>query len=193
MAAAISAQVLQRFAQNSKLLALLDAAGVERLANSGTVKQVPTGTDVVKQGDVGNDFYLIATGEVRVLVAEAGEKEVARLGAGMFFGEMAVIGRQPRSATVQTTQPTQLICFRRAPVVQILRDYPRVREFLSSVGLARSEENFNRMLDGDDDAGLADLLEGDDAAVTSLEEDETDAQLNQLLNEVKTSKKPGQP
>jgi signal-transduction protein with cAMP-binding, CBS, and nucleotidyltransferase domain len=123
----------------------------------------------VHQGEPGNEFYLIAVGEVRVLVAEAGDKEVARLGAGMFFGEMAVISRQSRSATVETTQRCQLICFTRDPVVQILRDYPKVREFLSSVGLARTEENISKMLEGDE-GGLADLLETDDDALPKAED-----------------------
>jgi CRP-like cAMP-binding protein len=106
---------------------------------------------------------------VRVLVAEAGDKEVARLGPGMFFGEMAVISRQPRSASVETTQSSQLICFQREPVVHILRDYPKVREFLGSVGLARTEENINKMLE-EDGGGLADLLESDDESLPQPED-----------------------
>jgi CRP-like cAMP-binding protein len=169
MAAPIHPETLQRFAQNSKLLSLLDARGIERLARAGTMKIFPAGTTIVRQGDAGHDFYLIAVGEVRVLVAEAGDKEVARLGPGMFFGEMAVISRQPRSASVETTQSCQLICFQREPVVHILRDYPKVREFLGSVGLARTEENINKMLEDDED-GLADLLESDDEALPQPED-----------------------
>ncbi|HET6343468.1 MAG TPA: cyclic nucleotide-binding domain-containing protein [Myxococcota bacterium] len=170
MAGPIHPETLQRFAQNSKLLSLLDVRGIERLARAGTMKIFPAGTMIVSQGESGQDFYLIAVGEVRVLVAEAGDKEVARLGPGMFFGEMAVISRQPRSASVETTQSSQLICFQREPVVHILRDYPKVREFLGSVGLARTEENINKMLEDDADGGLADLLESDDEALPRPED-----------------------
>ena len=172
----ISREILERFAKNSKLLSLLDHAGLERLARHGALVSYPEETAVVAQGDSGNTFYLIAVGEVRVMVAEAGDKEVARLGVGMFFGEMAVVSRQPRSATVITTKPTRLICFGRDPLVLILRDYPKVREFLGAVGLSRSEENINHMLEADgNDGGLADLLEGDAADMDSLMVDMDDA------------------
>ena len=162
MPASVNRNTLEKFAKNSKLLALLDEVGIERLARHGVLMPFSPNTVVVRQGEAGGTFYLIAAGQVRVLVSEAGDKEVARLGPGMFFGEMAVITRQPRSATVETTEATDLICFSREPVVQILRDYPKVREFLGSIGLARTEENINHMLDSDD-GGLAGLLEGDEA------------------------------
>ena len=164
MPASVNRTTLEKFAKNSKLLSLLDEAGIERLAAHGVLMPFTPETVVVRQGEAGGTFYLIASGQVRVLVAEAGDKEVARLGPGMFFGEMAVITRQPRSATVATTEPTDLICFSREPVVQILRDYPKVREFLGSIGLSRTEENINHMLDSDDE-GLAGLLEGDEAPI----------------------------
>lgn len=179
MPAPVNRATLEQFAKNSKLLSLLDEAGIERLAQHGVLMPFSPDTVVVRQGEAGGTFYLIASGQVRVLVAEAGDKEVARLGPGMFFGEMAVITRQPRSATVATTEPTDLICFSREPVVEILRDYPKVRELLGSIGLARTEENINNMLDSDS-GGLAGLLEGDeeplDEALLAADDDEEDDQ-----------------
>lgn len=180
MAAPITREILERFAKNSKLLSLLDSAGLERLAGHGVLTAFAPDAVVVRQGDLGATFYLIVSGEVRVCVAEAGDKEVARLAAGTFFGEMAVVARQPRSATVQTTVQTNLISFGREPLVEILRDYPKVREFLSSVGLARTEENMSSMLaDSDDTGGLAGLLEPDDedelnALVAEMDDDDND-------------------
>ncbi len=54
---------------------------------------------VIREGDVGDKFYLIREGEVLV---RSGDKELARLTAGGFFGEMALLTGQPRNATVET-------------------------------------------------------------------------------------------
>jgi CRP/FNR family cyclic AMP-dependent transcriptional regulator len=60
------------------------------------------GEIIVRQGEVGNCMYVIQSGEVEVLLKK-GEKEVcvAVLGAGDFFGEMALFEREVRSATVR--------------------------------------------------------------------------------------------
>ena len=162
MASAVQ-RALERFARSSKLFALLDDAGVERLARAGELRSFGAGDVIVEQGEVGTEFYLISVGEVRVMVEEAGG-EVARLGAGSFFGEIAVITRQPRTATVQCTEPSQLIRFEREPVVAILQDYPKVKEVLGGVGLMRSEENLQHVL-GEGEVGLAEALEAEETEV----------------------------
>lgn len=170
-------RALARFAKNSKMLALLDPPGLGRLVAHGEIVLVPSGAVIVRQGEVGDTFYLLIDGEVSVRVHEAGGAEVARLGPGSFFGEIAVVTRQPRTATVVALTQTELIRFPRQPLVDVVRDYPRLREVLSSVGLARSEDNLRRAMSeeeeglagalegevGDAEPGLAELLEGEGA------------------------------
>ena len=55
------------------------------------------GSEVVGEGSIGDDFYLILEGEARVT---KGSTEVKRLAPGDYFGEIAVILGTPRSATV---------------------------------------------------------------------------------------------
>jgi len=153
---------LVAFAKNSKLLALLDRPGLYELSQHAVVQDVPSGHVIVTQGDIGDNFYLLAEGEVSVRVREAGGKEVAKLSAGMFFGEIAVVTRQPRSATVVAITPSRLLCFPRAPLLALIRKYPELRSVISTVGLARSEENMRLASEGQEGDGLADLLEGDD-------------------------------
>jgi len=162
-------RALGRFAQNSKLFALLDSQGIVKLAHVGRLERRPKDYTVVRQGELGNAFYMLSSGEVRVVVAaESGGrteeaalgKEVARLGPGSFFGEIGVMTRQPRTATVVTTRPSELIRFERQAVSPIFEIYPKVKEVLGSVGLQRSEANMAQALAEDEDAGLADLLEG---------------------------------
>jgi putative ABC transport system ATP-binding protein len=59
---------------------------------------------VIREGDVGHELFLISDGEVKV---ERGGSEVARLAAGDFFGELALLSGQPRNATVVASRPLE--------------------------------------------------------------------------------------
>ena len=157
-------EVLERFVGNSKLLAMLDAGGRERLAALAQREHYAAGQAIVEEGQTGHSFYFITEGEVMVIVAEAGE--VARLKGGSFFGEMGMLTLQPRSATVVAVEPVSVLCFERVDVLSVLRDFPDAREMLVREGLARTEENLDRIFDDGDEGGLglSDLLEGGDSA-----------------------------
>ena len=59
---------------------------------------------VIREGEAGHDLFLISEGEVRI---ERSGHEVARLGAGEFFGELALLSGNPRNANVVATQPLE--------------------------------------------------------------------------------------
>jgi putative ABC transport system ATP-binding protein len=65
------------------------------------------GQRVIQEGDQGDRFYLIREGTV-VVKKGADQQELARLQAGDFFGEMALLTGQPRNATVEAVEPTIL-------------------------------------------------------------------------------------
>lgn len=68
---------------------------------------VAHGETVIEEGRMGRQSYIIVTGEVQVAI---GGKTVATLGPGEFFGEMALLGREPiRTATVTAVAPTYLL------------------------------------------------------------------------------------
>jgi len=131
-----------------------------RLVQHADIEIVKPGFTIVHQGDIGDAFFLVVVGELSVLVREVGDEPVATLGPGTFFGEIAVVTHQPRSATVVAATPAELISFPRQALVDLVDDYPQLREHLSRVGLARSESNIEQALDDDDGLGLAELLEG---------------------------------
>jgi hypothetical protein len=79
------------------ILAVLPSRIVERLARDAVRREVPAGADIVRQGDVGTRFYVIASGRVRVDIDGA---RVRELGEGDWFGEIALLRDVPRTASV---------------------------------------------------------------------------------------------
>lgn len=73
--------------------------------------QMAPGDLVVREGEVGSKFFLIKSGQVRVVKNVDTEEEVllARLGARDFFGEMCILETLPRAASVQATEATELV------------------------------------------------------------------------------------
>jgi CRP-like cAMP-binding protein len=82
-------------------------AALERIARATTPVAVPAGTIVCRQGDIPDDLYVIDSGEVAVSTAAQGE--VNRLRADDWFGEIGLLRRVPRTATVTTTVDSELL------------------------------------------------------------------------------------
>lgn len=68
--------------------------------------EVPAGTVLTTQGAIGREFFVIVRGEVE---ATRSGVSIGVLGAGSFFGEMALLDRLPRTATVTTRVPTVVL------------------------------------------------------------------------------------
>ncbi len=87
------------------LFARLDAASISDLVGILRARTVPAGTVIIRKGEPGDAMYLIASGAVEV-DAPAGK---IRLEEGNFFGEMALLTRDRRSATVTAIKSTDLL------------------------------------------------------------------------------------
>ncbi len=161
---------LKRFQRGgSHILALLDEAGVQQMASVAQNQVRADGEQVICQGEIGDGFYLVVEGQVRVTLEERDNEEVARIGPGGFFGEMAMLSDQPRSANVWTVGETTLLWFDRASFLPMLSRYSSLREVLSGVALKRTEENLWRVLFADDEVQRS-LAELDEAASTDSDD-----------------------
>ena len=67
------------------------------VAEKMTKRHYAAGETIIREGEPGEEFFLISDGEVEVIRSD---HEVARLGSGDFFGEVALISGEPRNATV---------------------------------------------------------------------------------------------
>jgi CRP-like cAMP-binding protein len=75
------------------------------------------------------------------------QKPVAELCDGAFFGEMAVITNQPRSATVVARGQLAVLKIPKQTVLEVLKDYPKVKEIIAKIGVARTEDTMDKMLE----------------------------------------------
>lgn len=101
-----------------------------------------TGEVLTRQGAEAHWLYLILRGEVSVRVTADGglEKEVARLGAGDFFGEMSLMTGARRSATVVALTPVECYRLDKDAFQRIIRDRPAIAEPVAEILARRRTE-----------------------------------------------------
>jgi CRP/FNR family cyclic AMP-dependent transcriptional regulator len=95
-------------------LPIFESLSVERLvpiARVAVFRKVPRGATILRAGDRTDFVYLILAGNLKVLVSDEEGREVilSNLNPGEFFGEMGVLDDNPRSATVITVAPCDLV------------------------------------------------------------------------------------
>jgi ATP-binding cassette, subfamily B, bacterial len=107
----------------------LEPSVLEEVARFFVAESYPAGRNVMVQGEIGDRFYLIARGRVEV-VKENGSAEpqkVAILDDGDYFGELALLHRVPRTATVRTLAPSLLLSLRDTHFQALLQRQPGLK------------------------------------------------------------------
>jgi hypothetical protein len=116
-AAADVPQVEIQLLQSISIFAPLTAPALEGLARALRPVSVAAGETVIREGDAGDCFYAVAKGRVRVT---KGDHEVATLGRGEGFGEIALIEDVPRTATVTAVEHVELFALDKEPFILAL-------------------------------------------------------------------------
>ena len=116
------------------LFAGLDAAALADLVGTMRARTVPARTIVVRQGERGDAMYLIAAGAVDVVV---GGGMAHRLVEGDCFGEMALLSREPRNATVTTAVTTDLLVIDAVDFLRLCERQPEMRRSVEAVARTR--------------------------------------------------------
>jgi CRP-like cAMP-binding protein len=97
---------------------------LERVAALGTEREVPAGSMLMDQGDVGQECFAIVEGTASVYVR--GE-HAASLQAGSVVGEMALVDHRPRSATVIADTDLKVLRFDVQHFRKLLQEFPQAR------------------------------------------------------------------
>lgn len=103
---------IERLLTRVPLLTSLDPSKRSWLAKGMVLQSFVPGKVIIQEGDVGEMFYIIEQGECVVTIDSVGE--VARIGRGAFFGEMALLRDNPRSATVYAATDVRVLELGRA-------------------------------------------------------------------------------
>lgn len=131
------------------MLKSLTRAEIERLDTRCVWRRVPAKQYVIDYQDEGIDVFFVVSGAVRVLIYAKSGREVilADVAAGGFFGEMAPIDGQSRSASVLALSEAVVATMPGPVFVEVLRDHPDVSLHVLKLLAARVRELDNRVLE----------------------------------------------
>jgi len=130
-----------------------DSMGLEKVLKNGEI--------LFREGDVGDEMYLIKAGRVKI-VKRVGEetKTLAVLSEGDFFGEMAVIDGSPRSATSVSDGETHLITFDKIVFRKKIGEEPLIEYIVTELArrLRKADEQIKFLMIKSDDKRLIAFL-----------------------------------
>jgi hypothetical protein len=107
------------------------------------VERYPAGETIFRQGDPGNCAYFIRKGKVAV-VDEETSSTVRTLAAGEYFGEIALVSKQPRTATIQTLSSVEVAVLGKENFLNMMQLMPAIEDEILHTLQTRVTEDNNR-------------------------------------------------
>jgi CRP/FNR family transcriptional regulator, cyclic AMP receptor protein len=108
---------------NVLLFSGCDRKELSQIASLATEVDVPAGKVLATEGSPGREFYVILEGKAAVQI---GGRDVATLGPGDFFGEMALLDQGPRVATVTSETPMEVAVLDPREFSTLVEEHPGV-------------------------------------------------------------------
>jgi CRP/FNR family transcriptional regulator, cyclic AMP receptor protein len=105
------------------LFSRLSKNGLNEVASIADEIDLPQGKELTREGERGREFFVILEGSADVV--KKGNR-VAQLGEGDFLGEIALVTKQPRTATVTTTTPVRVLVITDRDFRRLLNDSPSI-------------------------------------------------------------------
>ena len=121
-----------------------DSEELDRLAAGARLAPYPAGMIVVREGDGGDSLFVIASGRIEISARSAvsrGDRVLAVLGAGDYFGEMSLLTGAPRSATCRSLEDAELLILTADTLRPLLVHDPAAAERLSQAMARRKVED----------------------------------------------------
>jgi CRP/FNR family cyclic AMP-dependent transcriptional regulator len=97
---------------------------LQQIAAVADEVDLPAGKDLTREGDRGREFFVILDGAADV---RRKGRRVNTLGKGDFLGEIALVSKAPRTATVTTTAPTRALVITDQAFGSLLRSSPQIQ------------------------------------------------------------------
>jgi CRP/FNR family cyclic AMP-dependent transcriptional regulator len=115
------------------LFSQADGSTIDALAAALRIRRFRKGETVFHQGDPGDALFIMASGSVKVVLPSDEGAEpaiVAILGAGEFFGELAILDGAPHSATIVAIEPTETLVLHRDAFLALIDSQAELRRAL---------------------------------------------------------------
>ena len=109
--------------KNVPLFASCSKTELQRIASLADELDLADGATLIREGERGREFIVIAEGTVRVT---RNGKQIRDLGAGDFIGEIALVADVPRTATVTATSPVRLLVVTDRAFSRLLEQVPSI-------------------------------------------------------------------
>jgi hypothetical protein len=116
--------------RSTRLFGALPGPALETVAREARRIETAAGAAVVRQGELGDEYFVVVTG--RLMVAKDGE-DVGELGRGDGFGEIALIREVPRTATVRALTDAVLLAVDREPFLTAVTGHATTQDRASSI------------------------------------------------------------
>jgi HEAT repeat protein len=129
------------FLKRVPLFATLSPTDLKQVATIAAEETFPDGEVIAEQGEQGDAMFVIVSGEVRVCIERDGQEvEVARRTSGEYVGELSIINREPRNATLVASGDVRALCIDQKSFEGLMRERPEVSLFIIQVLSKRLKE-----------------------------------------------------
>ncbi|HEU5084052.1 MAG TPA: cyclic nucleotide-binding domain-containing protein [Acidimicrobiales bacterium] len=125
----------------SQLARALGPEALDAIADELRILELAPGGELVHEGDVADELYLLLSGTLEVVIDGVGEEQtLTRLHAGATVGEIALLAGDRRSATVRATEPCTVAAISDAGFRRLLAEHPAEAEALARRAVERLRE-----------------------------------------------------
>jgi len=114
--------LVTKLLKQARPFSTLEGERLRRLAARLKHLDISTGNTIIREGETGEECYLLRSGRVEVLArgVQGDERTLATLEPGALFGEAALLTDEPRNATVRALEPCTLLALRRRDLLEVL-------------------------------------------------------------------------
>jgi len=119
---------MDEFIKDIVLFSGLENKELERIENVMTIKTYPKNSMIVLEEEFGDTVYIVRTGTIKITRLNDEGKEVilALMGSGEFFGELAALDGEARSANALAQEECQLFLLHRSDFIDLLKHNPKI-------------------------------------------------------------------
>jgi CRP-like cAMP-binding protein len=137
----------------SDLMRHLPAEQIERILPCIHDRQLEKGEILFRTGDPGDALYIVGSGKVEVLSEDPGAEDprdgaasgiaIAVLGKGNAFGEMSLLGGDPRTATIRAVEDTDLLKIEKSDFERLVAEDPQMADAVKHISHRRAIDNLS--------------------------------------------------